>query len=300
MGRIGKSLILLTLISGILFVCPVGATVLPPNSAETQGILVFTDVLSSGFFSHVTSLRWDLSSEALGVNVYYDPWTEETVIDPEPPLNEAWEVQMRCSYLEDTDANNGVIDYTRNTDIDTAATVRGGSNVENKRLVAFEGYDGGRFVSTEDTVMDTVGTCIPRYESTLCPLDNPYEELIDIPPFCNFVQTGSLIDMSTLSASTTSTLRNVNPPGEPGFDPPMPSADNPAVHHYDILVTGRESGEPAMGIVSSYSRIHSLEGGEECPGFGPAQEINFEEYREVNGNVSHFSYLVEYESGIIR
>ncbi|KQC05843.1 MAG: hypothetical protein APR55_05540 [Methanolinea sp. SDB] len=233
------------------------------------------------------------------------PDPPEWGVFPEPPLNlERGEVQMYATYSEETNTHSGVIEYTRSTDIDTAPTVRGGSNVENYRLINFIGYDGGRIVSTEDLVLDTVATPINAEYGKLCPFMDVSRDCI--PAFCNLVETGSIIDMSRVSASSAGSIRNVNPPGEPGHTPTLPSVGDPALLDYTVRVTELTSGVPSMGLVSTYTNIISLEGSGICPGpdiegnYMLGQRLSFEEYRSVHGEVSLFEYVVGYESGLLR
>jgi hypothetical protein len=148
-------------------------------------------------------------------------------------------------------------------------------------------------------MMNTVGTPVDAFSSTICPFVSQTSRCY--PAFCNRVQTGSTIDMSTVSAGSSARLRNVNEPGEPGFWPPMPSADDPSRLQYGIRVSGLSDEQPSVGFISAYLDIQKNEGGALCPGIPVlAQYIEIEEHRMVNGDVSLFSYLVEYESGIIR
>jgi hypothetical protein len=281
----------------------VTATLLPPSPQETQGISTSTVVSSEGFLSHTSSMQWALSNEAVGLNVgIVDPTTDppEWGIFPEPPLNiERGEVQMYCVYSEETDASNGAIEYTRSTDIDTSPSERGVSNVENDRLINFVGDTGGRIVSTEDLVLDTVGTPINVEYGTLCPFVDLSRNCA--PAFCNLAETGSLIDMSMISASSASSLRTVNPPGESGHTPTLPSVGYPALADYSIRITELTDGVPSEGLVSTYMDSILLEGSGGCSGRPiVAQRISMEEYRSVEGDVSLFEYVVGYESGLVR
>ncbi|HUU75225.1 MAG TPA: hypothetical protein VMW63_03945 [Methanoregulaceae archaeon] len=279
------------------------ADVLPPTPPETQGISTSTVVSSLGYLSHMSSLRWDLSSEVLGANVgIVDPTTEppEWGVFPEPPLNADGEAQMHCTYSERTDANNGIIGYTRSTEIDTLPNPGAAFNVENDRIFTFRGYEMGRIVSSEDMMMDTVGTPFNAEYSMICPFGVPESDNC-IPAFCNRIESGSLIDMSVVSASSSADMRNVNLPGAPRHWPPFPSADDPALFDYGVRVSGLSEDTPSLGLVSAYAEMHGTEGGTECPGdYIAAQEFSFEELRRVDGDVSLFSYLIEYESGVRR
>jgi hypothetical protein len=70
---------------------------------------------------------------------------------------------------------------------------------------------------------------------------------------------------------------------------------------YNVRVDEISTGQPSIGFVSAYFDSHIQEGGKVCPGIlYPFQEILVKEFRSVDGNVSRFSYDVEYDSGVKR
>jgi len=294
LGRFINRILSVAIIVSLILIIPSIAVILPPNTVETQGIATSTVASVIGDFSHHSDLRWDLSSEVLGANIEDSP--EGPIVLPEPPLFFRNEVQMYTTYSEDTEARDGLMEYRKETSVDTHATAGAGFNVENERLFAFTGTDTGRVLSTENLMMFNVGTTVDTLGSTICPFA---ADIYDCYPyFCNQVETGSTIDMSIVSAGSSAQLRNVNDPGEPGHWPPMPTVDDPARMHYGIRVTEND-GVPSSGFVSAYLDIHNLEG--ETDFFDQlGQQFDLEENRMVSGDVSTFSYLVQYESGIVR
>jgi len=103
---------------------------------------------------------WARSSEYLDVNaILVGPG--EIEIEPEPPLNPAREVQMRCIYTEDTSALNRAISFDKVGTVDTRAKSGRDWNVENNRMITFTGYHAGSVASTEDLNLEAVGTSIP-------------------------------------------------------------------------------------------------------------------------------------------
>ena len=307
-----------------LLTASVAADILPPATPETQGITTVTQVSGQGNFMMNSKLSWGLSSEGLGVNNEFDLLLDEDgnfVLDedgnfvydwfttPEPPLSLLQEVQMYTTYSENTLGSNGEIDYAKGFSVDTAAGPAGASNVESGRLFKFIGDSGGRLYSQEDLMLSTVGTAIDKEGTAKCAFclacPCPDQSQCCWPPFCNTLQTGSTIDMTKVSAGSSTRIRNVNEEGSSGdfFDnwPIIPTVDNPSRVSYDIRVTEVAPTEPSVGKVSAYLDLHSMEDRTLCfdsPGvFG---EITLKELRSVEGWVSLFDYSVRYESGIIR
>jgi hypothetical protein len=277
------------------------ADVLPQQPDEVQGLIIETSVISDGIFHQDSALQWDLSSEILGANIVLEGPPGQIpvpVIEPEPPLNPAGEVQMHCVYTEDTAGVNGQISFDKVSSLNTRALPSGDWNVQNDRLITFTGYDAGSVLSDESLNMDTAGTPIITAFSSICPFS---PDLLGecIPSFCNQIGAGSGIDLDTFSLHTAANLRNVNAQGDPGFFPPIPTSDNPAKMQYLIEVTGYSSGIPASGSISTNAYAHIKEGGPDCPGATVlATEVDFEESRDMTGLTSLFSYEINYDSGI--
>jgi hypothetical protein len=119
--------------------------------------------------------------------------------------------------------------------------------------------------------------------------------------FCNTIGVGSAIDLDTFSLVSSANLRNVNRQGDPKFGfPPIPTSDEPARLYFQTEVTGYGSDPPANGMISTHLDEQSKEGGTEFPGLANLhQDITVHEYREIIGKTSLFSYIVNYESGIL-
>jgi hypothetical protein len=274
------------------------ATVNPQQPDEVQNLRIETSVISEGTFKQDSSLEWALSSEYLGVNgVIVSPG--ELEFQPEPPLNPAGEVQMQCIYSEDTTAANGDISFDKVGIVDTRAKVGQDWNVENLRQITFTGHDAGSVLSTEDIVLNSVGTSIPLSFSRMCPLCDCVGGCDCIPMFCNIIEAGSSIDLDSFNLASSINLRNVNKKGDPGFYPPIPTSDEPARLFFKTEVTGYTTTHPADGLISTYLNSKAKEGGPQWPGLPLAyQDMSITEKREIIGKTSLFSYTVDYESGI--
>lgn len=286
-------------LSLILVLCSSGiasAKVMPQQPDEVQNYLIEISVISSGIFKQDSKLDWALSSEYLGFNNLGG----DLGFEPEPPLNPAGEVQMYCSYAEDTSAMNGQISFDKVESADTRAKSGRDWNIENTRMITFTGYDAGSVLSTEDLDMTAVGTSIPLSFSSICPIcDCPTDGCDCIPMFCNTIGVGSSIDLDTFSLTSSTNLRNVNKPGDPGFFPPIPSSDEPARLSFQTVVTGFAVDQPANGMISTHFDEKSLEGGTAFPGLpDPIEDLKIHEHREIIGKTTLFSYTVDYVSGI--
>jgi hypothetical protein len=179
------------------------------------------------------------------------------------------------------------------------------NNIENERLITYDGINGNQIFSTEDLMLETVGTpgvpcaltssCV--FPCPLCGCNNCY------PAFCNRIETGSTIDMSIVSASSSARLRNINEEagGENEYWPPIPSVEGPARLRYNIRVDDVSAIQPSVGFVSAYLDLQIQEGGATCPGIGlPFQEVVVKDRKSIDGKVSLFDHVVEYDSGIKR
>ncbi len=298
------------IIASMLLFTSAAATILPPPDIETQGITLTTDVSALGVFSNDADLTWRHSSEVLDanlkLNVVTDPETGELIkiweVEPEPPLSydaASFEVQMSTVYAEDTSAQYGQIAYSKNSKVDTKALPASMFNVENDRIITYTGVNSNRILSEENVMLSGAGTPgIPAALSTtclLCPTTGCY------PGFCSSMDTGSKIDMSVVSVSTSAEVRNLNQAGGGGIErwPPVPSVEGLARVNYNIRVAEVSSTQPSVGYVSTYLNSEQLEGGSACVGIpGVIQEMHMKERKSVDGYISLFSNSVEYESGI--
>lgn len=294
------------------------ATILPQPGIETQGITLTTDVSALGVFSNDADLSWRHSSEVLDANlkliVVPDRETGELieiwVVEPEPPLSYdtiSFEVQMNTVYAEDTRAQYGQIAYSKNSKVDTKALPASMFNVENDRIITYTGVNSNRILSEENVMLSGAGTPgVPTALSTTCPLCHTTD---CYPGFCSSMDTGSKIDMSVVSVSTSAEVRNLNHPGGGGVEhwPPVPSVEGLARVNYNIRVAEISSTQPSIGYVSTYLNLEQLEGInlEQLEG-GTAlvnvpraiQDMHMKERKSVDGYISLFSNSVEYESGI--
>jgi hypothetical protein len=318
------------------------ADVLTPNTPETQGFSVQTQMDLIGTATHTDTLSWRMSSEVLDANEMmglnqakfvetggdwnlvaevwvYTPGTGQyisfpypdlppgTLISsstPEPPLNSAGEVQMSDAYTENTIADQGLITYVKSMGIETGYQPLALQNIEATRIFTFLGSSTGRAVSNEETTLDTAGTAtiLRGFDPYVCPFAGTLGNCF--PPFCNVVQSGSSIDITRASLSSSLGARTV---GEYAYGPeekwpPLPRVDTaPVALDYGVKITGLDQDLPAEGSVSAFISVHVQDGGQGCPGrSGKAQDLIYNEETTATGSITLFDKRMQYESGLKR
>lgn len=280
---------------------PVLATVLPPEADENQDLKIVTSFDVIGSMSQETALLWELSNEVLGANLIAvdnpeNPNEYIYVLAPEPPLNEAGEVQSHVTYSEDTQANLGDVSYTKTSEVDTKALVGTQYNVWNERQILFTGIDGGTLLSSEDMMMYNVGTSLSATLS-ICPFTGN-GEYNPTPAFCSKVETGSDLDMSKVAAYVAGGFRNVNEMGDPGEYPPIPSVDGAALTKYTVQITDMGQGTPSLGSVSAFLKISESDAGFYPDQNDLMQHLEVTDFKSIKGSINMFDYQINYESGI--
>jgi hypothetical protein len=284
----------------LLCTCTVSAVVLPQQADEVQSLQIETTVMSSGTFQQTSSIEWQQSSELLGVNlVERGDVIPVAVFEPEPPLHPGGEVQSYVTYSEDTQANMGTISFDKSTDVDTRSKAVGLYNVENERQITFTGIDAGSLLSSEDMTMYNVGNCTRT--PSICPFSGGEE--VPNPSFCSLIETGSDLSMSKVAVFTSTGVRNVNMPIssiDGAFNwPPIPNADYPAMAYYTIQVNELGSGIPSEGSVLAFLHVSEKDGRSElsgCP--SPYQIVEVEDSTSIEGSISLFEKIMNYESGM--
>jgi hypothetical protein len=110
------------------------------------------------------------------------------------------------AYSENTVAINGVTDYSKNTNINTGNVVNAQDNLQTDRIITFDGGDGGRMVSDENVLVQTVGT-EEVSAAGCCPWGSTTDATL--PAECETVQAGSKMDVTEVSASSSSGVRAI-------------------------------------------------------------------------------------------
>jgi hypothetical protein len=160
-----------------------------PAGNETSQITVKTAAKVDGSFQAQTELVLQQSNGNLS-----------------PPLVDGEHIAT-VVYSEDTMGINGATDYSKNTAINTGSVVNGQDNVQTDRIITYDGGDGGRMVSGENVIVQTIGT-EDTSSSGCCPWGTVTNATL--PAECETVQAGSKMDVTEVSASSSSGVRAIS------------------------------------------------------------------------------------------
>jgi hypothetical protein len=255
-----------------LAICgPVAADRPVNQTPETQGFVTSTAIECVGTVTNTASLTWTVSTEAVNG----------------APLSES-EAIATTSYNENTMATNGYVSYVKEFSADTSNQVANTNNVQSSRIIEFDaaadGNPMGRMISSEDILIDTAGNPASTAANMICPFGSSSSS--SIPAFCNIIQAGSDMDVTSVSVATEASSRTV-----------AASADIPVALSYHIKATGL-GGNPAEGSISAYIRSHIMEGRGGTA--DKAEDMSFEEKSSASGEITLFDKLMEYQSGMRR
>lgn len=294
----------------------VTADIAPGDGVETQGIVSSTAISCLGTVTKDDQISWRASNEYLDANFdlylnlpgepYYDPdlplGAQIWIKSAEPPMKFPGEIQMVSVYSETTEAKNGLTEYSKSLQVDTAGKVLGQNNVQTHRNVQFEANPAmdGRITSAEDHTIDLAGWNTMKATSTLCPLVQPFEIPTCWPPFCSIERVGSDLDMTAVSFVTDASSRTIAH-GDNFQDTPIPGiADVPVNLHYDISVTGLSPDTYAEGKVLAYMDVHSQDGSSQCALPNVGAEVVYNEKTTADGIIGAFAKTMDYTSGVLR
>ena len=313
-----KSILWVLLILGALFLftgAVLADTSIDPTP-ETQGIKTTTSMQGQLAISKSSELAWQLSSKTLDTTL--DPLGHSfdipgvgtgVIVFPEPLVeadsffaNTPGEKQYIVSYSESTSSSNGNVDYLKTINADTAGKVLGGSNVQTHRNVQFSAPAENplsTLTSQEQLMIDGVGALGMTEDTFLCPFASTTEFT---PEFCNIVQSGSSVAVTSGSFITDASERHVQ------------IADFPVEVTYNMQLKGM-GGEPAAGSVSSFMKVHAQEGRVDVVSeeFDPitdttvfiikdakGADFTYNENEAASGLINGFNTQFYYQSGMVR
>ncbi|MDD1719779.1 MAG: hypothetical protein LUQ25_06950 [Methanoregulaceae archaeon] len=301
---------------------------IPVNTTpETKGIMSVSSVTAQGTVTASDSLSWQQSSDAVDAppllaagypavgGRFHGEWfgAEPGDIVLVPPdiiadgiaANSAGEVQYSAGYSENTMAVQGATGYAKTTTVDTAGEIADRNNIAADKIVSFIAVnEQGRMTSSEDILVDGAGASAMAAGTILCPFGTT-SGIPFIPPFCNVVVTGSSVDVSLASVSTSASERFV-----------AVTADVPVVQAYSISVKGVSSAEgsaDAIGSASAFMTAHLQDGrmlnitppdgttGDTLI-FRPvrSEDITYAQSVSARGVIKAFSQAYAWQSGIRR
>ena len=156
--------------------------------------------------------------------------------------------------------------------------------------------------SSEDILVDGAGAHTTSADKILCPFGTAAGPFF--PPFCNVVMSGSRVDVSLASVSTSASERFV-----------AATADVPVVQAYSVSVKGVTSSEgsaDAIGSASAFMTAHLQDGrvldvspDDLLPGITywlpvKSEDISYSNSVSASGIIKSFSQSYTYQSGIRR
>jgi hypothetical protein len=156
--------------------------------------------------------------------------------------------------------------------------------------------------SSENIMVDGAGAMTVTADETLCPFaagQNPF-----VPPFCNIVMSGSNLDVTLASITTTAGERFV-----------AATADIPVEQAYRISVkgvNGQNSTIPAEGSMNAFMNVHVQEGRmiditPDIPdilwsGYAPVQgaDMTYVQTAAAGGVINESTVGFNHQSGVLR
>jgi hypothetical protein len=283
------------------------------QTPEIQGFTTGTTMNVVGLAMENDAIGWQLSNGAVtksSLNMgsgYYQVGPYVIYIPGGAPVTDAMygttssgQVLYTVAYDEATAALNGAVSYNKGLSINTGNQVATQSNVKADKIVTFDAADGGKMTSSEDLLVDGAGQFGSTASKMLCPFAASTSTFI--PPFCNIVQTGSSVDLTSGRLVTSSHERTVAATSDPGVE---------AGH--DISVTGIGNGV-ALGSADAYIKVHVQEGRITSPtyvwitGEGPdllaqqyqvqkSEDLEYSEFTSASPVIAKFIKSMDYKSG---
>lgn len=245
-----NKVVILVLILFTVIICSVAADSGIPETEETQGITTATAMQVVGMASEEDTIIFDIDD-----GYYAGGWPHAPPIAPSSVI-------YSSAYSEDTLADQGIISYTKDTDLDTRGMVSENQhNLKTNRIMGFMGSNTGKLISDETLLLDGAGAGTDTWTSLTCPFATHDRSGI-IPPFCNIIEMESDVDISSGMVTTGTEERfimQVAPDPYYGLDWPWPVSDPGTEMNYAFSLTGLED-YPAAGSASVSMNAHIQEG----------------------------------------
>ncbi len=262
---VGLCIALLAFSAGAMAAHPV------PGGNESSALSISTSAKCIGSFTSSQEMAWQQTNGDLN-NCPLEPGQEVATV----------------GYNEHTMAVGGAVTYEKQFEVDTGSETVAGNNLQVEKIIEFDaagdGEDGGRMVSEEDVLVDTVSTAVN--DATAC---CPWGEPENLPAEHETVMAGSTMDVTEVSAHTSATARVVSD-----------DADTPVSLTYDfdaqgINQTPGDMDNAAVGSATVFVDAHIQTGNQstENPGLGTDMEYN--DVTKVDG-LFELARTVEYSS----
>jgi hypothetical protein len=182
-----------------------------------------------------------------------------------PPIESGDQIST-VVYTENTMGINGETEYAKNTNLNTGNVVNGQENVQTDRILTFDGGDGGRMVSAENVIVQTIAT-EDTTSTSCCPWGSTTNATL--PAECETVQAGSKMDVYEVSVSSSSGVRAIA--DSPGTTVSL----DYSIDAHGINQTPGSLENAAIGSASAYVDGKTMQGSN-----GTSQSTNME-YHDV-------------------
>lgn len=237
-----------------------------PAGPESSGLIVTTSADCTGTFQDHEGLSWQATNGNLSNN---------------PPISGPGEAVNTVGYNENTIAVGGHTTYDKTLSVDTGNKTASESNLNSDKVVTYEATEpGGRMVSSEDVMVETVGNGGTGTSGPFGPTG------ATVPAENSRVTAGSTMDVTEVSAHTSATARTVS-----GSTAGIELTYNIEAHGLN-QTPGNET--PAVGSASAYVDADIQTGNDNSTSLGT--EASYHDVTSVDG-LFELAKEVSYKSG---
>jgi len=252
---------------------PCLAVRLPNATPENQVFFISTYIDVIGMVDDQTTMSWDLSNHYLSQGILKSDEAIGSVV-----------------YRDSLLTNGGHLMMNKNFNFDSSDMGRGGYNLENQKVITYEGVEGSHLVADEMLVLTNAGNYSVSDSGISCVFGSAASS--NIPSFCNTVTAkSSLININSAQVSTSAKARLASA-----------SSSTPAGLSYRIDLTPNPSSGSGYGIGSALTEftISGLESrGINDDGWNRSASDNLvRDKTQVTGGIIKFSKAFDYGSGI--
>jgi len=239
-----------------------------PQVQEVQGLSIQTTVIAAGNFDQESSIA--IVS------------TSGQSISDVPPLSGG--TYYSSVYTEDTQNSAvGYISYDKDLDVTTANRLAGQYNVQAVKQITYLGVDASSIITNDYmNIMSAGNNYGSKGESLICPFGGSTQA----PSFCNFVETGSNMNLKVANLNTQMGDRFI-----------MKSADPGVAIYNNVGVSSYASDLPSKGSVSAFIKGTVKEGGRNNSTASSLFEtVSFSDTTGISGDISTFAKSMSYSS----
>jgi len=239
-----------------------------PQVQEVQGLGIQTTVIAAGNFDQESSVAIVITS---GQN-----------IAGVPPLTCG--TYYSSVYTEDTQNSEvGYISYDKDLDVTTANRLAGQYNVQAVKQITYLGVDASSVITNDYMNINSAGNNYGnRADVSICPFGGATKA----PSFCNFVETGSNMNLKVANLNTQMGERFIMKSSDPGV----------AIFN-NVGVSAYASDLPSKGGVSAFIKGSIKEGGRNtATATALFETVSFTDTTGVSGDISTFAKSMSYSS----